>query len=181
MYAKALYLAECQVPHDVREPGLRYVKIGVSTRPAERLKTLQIGNPFPLRIIFCSERMANAPTVERLLHCFLDKKMCRQENPSDRRHNHWTADRTEWFLLSSEQIAQIREFVDNEEILKNLLPGTRIKHRNGKLCAYSESGQDNLQMLWLLAQKHAEIEKMRRDLERRRRQLEMHSAASVSA
>ena len=181
MRAKALYLVECKVPRDLREPGLRYVKIGISTRPHERLKTLQIGNPFPLQIIFTAERIGHAPALERLLHRFLDADMCRQENPSNRHHQHWTADRTEWFMLTTKQVEQIREFCNSEDVVSNIMPHSMIKQKYGQLYTYTENSSDSLQMFWLLARKKAELESMRRDLDRQRRQLKMQSAARASA
>lgn len=50
-----------------------WVKIGISTDPAARLKTLQCGNPAPLQIWFTQhkKRRADAEKIERLCHDFL--------------------------------------------------------------------------------------------------------------
>lgn len=68
------------------------IKIGFTTDPDRRIKELQTGNPFPLKIIHLREVSGDVKTIEKIIH---------------KSNNHRRV-KGEWFKISTEQaIAEI--------------------------------------------------------------------------
>lgn len=74
--------------------GIGYVKIGIASRPQQRLGELQTGNHLPLAILFTipSKDRKTALSIEQMMHRYFSRQWIRGE----------------WFALNDEQIRQIK-------------------------------------------------------------------------
>jgi hypothetical protein len=96
---KDLYFVECEQPG---ESDYRLIKVGVSERPEQRVKILQIGCPFDLQLIHKVRCHEWSCSMEKWLHQKMEK-MCQ---------------RGEWFKLQSFQFDIIKNFLDDDRVLR---------------------------------------------------------------
>lgn len=91
-HKKYIYIIQCV--------GYDYYKIGIADAPNLRLKDLQSGCPFPLKIL-SSVELTKPMSIERKLHhCFAKKKL-----------------RGEWFNLTKANIKRLKKLFSD---IKNL-------------------------------------------------------------
>lgn len=95
---KYLYFVECEQPE---ESDCRLIKVGVSERPQERVRILQIGCPFDLQLIHKVGGNEWACSMEKWLHQKMEK-ICQ---------------RGEWFQLQSSQLDNIKNFLNDDRVL----------------------------------------------------------------
>ena len=95
---KDLYFVECKQPV---ESDYRLIKVGVSERPEERVRILQIGCPFDLQLIHKVRGYEWSCSMEKWLHQKMEK-ICQ---------------RGEWFQLQSSQFDNIKNFLDDDRVL----------------------------------------------------------------
>ena len=76
----------------IRQGNQRIYKIGISDKPHKRVKQLQTGNPYPLRIIFQTPIISsiNCRKVESVIHKYLKEK------------GYWM--RGEWFKIEDNEV-----------------------------------------------------------------------------
>ena len=76
----------------IRHGNQRIYKIGISDKPEKRVKQLQTGNPYPLKIIFQTSIISSihCRKVESVIHKYLKEK------------GHWM--RGEWFRIEDNDI-----------------------------------------------------------------------------
>ncbi len=88
-----VYLMEAKISEIVNK---RFIKIGVSVRPATRVKEIQTGCPFPIEVLMTTRRNLRAPDAEAFLHEKLkDYRTC-----------------GEWFALPSDQMNTLINFME---------------------------------------------------------------------
>ena len=76
----------------IRHGNQRIYKIGISDKPEKRVKQLQTGNPYPLKIIFQTSIISSihCRKVESVIHKYLKEK------------GHWI--RGEWFRIEDNDL-----------------------------------------------------------------------------